>query len=708
MKQVLQSYRTGELSVAEVPAPGLEPGCLLVLTAASVVSAGTDRGTLELSQKSLLGKARERPDLVRKVMDRLAREGLLATGKAVLGKLDQPIPLGYSCAGEVVAVGEGVAGFAVGDRVACAGARVANHAELNLVPQNLCARVPAGVSDETAAFATLGAVALQGLRQAAPTLGETFAVIGLGLVGQLAVQLLKANGCAVLGVDLDSDKIELARALGADAVVLRGGPVADTARALTCGRGVDGVLICAATPSSDPLVLAGELCRDRGRVVAVGAVGMDVPRRPWFDKELTLLQSRSYGPGRYDPAYEERGQDYPLGYVRWTEGRNLDAFLALCAAGRLETGRLITHRFAIGDAQRAYETVTRERPIAVVLTYPRGAGPGLPSRTVQVTAASPREGAVRVGVLGAGAFASGTLLPLLAGAGPAVRLLAIASARGASARHLAARFHFERATTDGDALLRDPDLDAVYILTRHAQHAAQATAALAAGKHVFVEKPPALSEDELVPLLEAARASGRLLMPGYNRRFAPLALELRQHFAGRRAPLFLQVRVNAGPLPADHWLRDPREGGRLLGEACHFVDLCAFLCGALPRSVYALGAGDDVSLTLRFGDGSSATIAYVASSDASAGKERVEVLGDDAFGLLDDFRRLELRRGGARTAARGKLQDKGHRAATAAFLAAVKAGGPCPIALDELAAVSRATFAALESLRSGEVVRLSP
>jgi predicted dehydrogenase/threonine dehydrogenase-like Zn-dependent dehydrogenase len=699
LKQVLQSYRTGELSVAEVPAPGIEPGCLLVLTKASLVSVGTDRGTLELSQKSLLGKARERPDLVRKVLDRLARDGLVATGRSVLGKLDQPIPLGYSCAGEVVAVGEGVSGFAVGDRVACAGARVANHAELNLVPVNLCARVPEGVADETAAFATLGAVALQGLRQAAPTLGETFAVIGLGLVGQLTVQLLKANGCAVLGIDLDPVKVDLARALGADVALLRADAVADAARALTRGRGVDGVLICAATASSDPIALAGELCRDRGRVVAVGAVGMEVPRRPWFDKELTLLQSRSYGPGRYDPAYEERGQDYPLGYVRWTEGRNLEAFLALCAKGSVRTAELVTHRFAIEQAQLAYETVTRENPIAVVLTYPRGAAP---SRTVRLAEPRPRAGAPGLAVLGAGAFASGTLLPLLEGA----RLVGIASARGASARHLATRFHFERATTDEQELLRDPDVDAVFILTRHSRHAAQAIAALAAGKHVFVEKPPALNEPELAALLEAARASGRVLMPGYNRRFAPLALELRQHFAARTAPLVIQVRVNAGPLPQDHWLHDPREGGRIVGEACHFVDLCAFLCGALPQSVYALGAGDDVSLTLRFGDGSIATIAYVTSSDASAGKERVEVLGDGAYGLLDDFRRLELRRGGARTASRGRLQDKGHRAEIQAFRAALQSGAS-PVSLEELAAVSRATFAALESLRLGEPVRLA-
>lgn len=703
MKQVLQSYRTGELEVADVPAPGLEPGCLLVLTAASLVSVGTDRGTMDLAQKSLIGKARERPDLVRKVLDRVARDGLVATGRAVLGKLDQPIPLGYSCAGRVLAVGEGVTGFAVGDRVACAGAKVANHAELNLVPQHLCALVPAGVDDEAAAFVTLGAVALQGLRQAQPTLGETFAVIGLGLVGQLAVQLLKANGCAVLGVDLDERKIKLATALGADAAVLRSGAVTETARALTRGRGVDGVLICAATPSSDPVQLAGELCRDRGRIVALGAVGMEVPRRPYYDKELTLLQSRSYGPGRYDPSYEERGVDYPIGFVRWTEGRNLEAFLALCAAGSVRTAELVTHRFPIERAGEAYAAVASEDPLGVVLTYSQREAQ---ARTVQVAKAAPaRDGALRIGLVGAGAFAAGTLAPKLASSG--ARLVAVASARGFSARHLAQKHRFERATTDGEALLRDPELDAVFIATRHSQHAAQAALALSCGKHVFVEKPPALDEAELAQVLSAARESGRVLMVGYNRRFAPLALELRGHFAGRRSPLVLQVRVNAGPLAPEHWLSDPREGGRIVGEGCHFVDLCSFLAGADPVVVFAQGSAEDAAISLRFADGSVATIAYAASGDASAGKERIEAMGDGAFGVLEDFRRLELRRGGKLVASRKPLaQDKGHAAAVTAFLAAAKSGQP-PIPLASLAATSRATFGAVESLRSGEPVRIS-
>lgn len=716
MKQILQSYRTGELTLADVPAPGVEPGCLLVLTAASLVSVGTDRGTLELSQKSLLGKARERPDLVRKVLDKVARDGLVAAGQAAFAKLDQPIPLGYSCAGLVVSVGEGVTGFSVGDRVACAGAKVASHAELNLVPQNLCALVPDGVSDESAAFVTLGAIALHGVRQAQPTLGESFAVIGLGLIGQLAMQLLKASGCSVLGVDLDPAKVKLALDLSADAAVVRGGPVLEAALGLSRGRGLDGVIIAAATASSDPIELAGELCRDRARVVALGAVGMQVPRRPYYDKELTLLQSRSYGPGRYDPIYEERGVDYPVGYVRWTEGRNLEAFLAQCAAGRVRLGPLVSHRFPIEQAAEAYALIQSDAgkdALGVVLTY---SAREAPARTVQLRASQPARGTLRVGVIGAGNFAAGVLVPELARISE-VQLCSIASARGVTARHLAEKFAIPQASSDAGALIADPLLDALVIATRHGQHAEFAARALRAGKHLFVEKPLAVDEAGLAQVLLAARESGRVLAVGYNRRFAPLTLKLREHFAGRRAPLVMQLRVNAGAVPAASWLHDAREGGgRIVGEACHFIDLCACIAGAVPVSVFAQGvraegearADDNVTLSLRFADGSIATIAYVATGDGSLGKERLEVLGDSASAVLEDFRTLELRRGGKRKATRALLQDKGHRAGLAAFVAAARAGVQGPIALAELAAVSRATFAALESLRTGAPIELVP
>lgn len=713
MKQILQSYKTGELRVADVPAPGVEPGAVLVLTTASLVSVGTERMTMDIAKKSLLGKARDRPDLVRKMIARASRDGVVATIEAARHKLDQPIPLGYSCAGRVVAVGDGVADLTVGARVACAGAKVANHAEVNLVPQNLCVPVPEGVPDEAAAFVTVGAIALQGVRLSVPTLGESFAVIGLGLLGQVAVQLLRANGCKVLGIDLDPSKVALARRLGAEAAVVRSDDVLGAARALGVGGGVDGVLITAATSSNDPIQLAGELCRDRGRVVIVGAVGMDIPRRPYYDKELSVFQSRSYGPGRYDPVYEEMGVDYPIGYVRWTLRRNMEAFLAQCAAGRVDTASLISHRFPIERAGEAYALIDGRAaaggvpPLGVVLSYPALT---IPARTVEVSppVITPRRGTVRVGFIGAGAFAAGTLLPALAKI-DRVHLGAIASARGFTARHLAEKYAIPSCTTDTDALMAS-DLDAVIIATRHDQHATLSARALRAGRHVFVEKPPALDAAQLDDVMAAQRESGRILTVGYNRRFAPLAVELAGLFAARTGPLVIHYRVNAGPLPADSWIYDPAVGGgRIVGEVCHFVDFCSFIAGAAPvevmaRAVAATGGvrpDENVTLSLSFADGSLATIAYVATGDPSAGKERVEVVGDGACGYLEDFRVLDLYRGGKPRFVRKLSRDKGHRAEVDTFIAAVRAGGPPPIDYTSLAATSRATFAALTSLATG-------
>jgi len=538
MKQVLQSYRTGELSLANVPAPGVEPGCVLVATTRSLISVGTERQVMDLAKRSLVGKARARPDLVKKVLDRLTRDGLLATGKSVLNKLDQPIPLGYSAVGRVIALGDGVSGLAVGDRVACAGAKVANHAEINLVPKNLCAKIPDGVTDDAAAFVTLGAIALQGVRTANPTLGETFAVIGLGLIGQLVAQLLRASGCRVIGTDLDDRKVALAIELGADAALNRTGDVSAAISAMTSGRGADGVLICAATSSNDPVVLAGDLCRDRGRVVVVGAVGMEVPRRPYYDKELSFHQSRSYGPGRYDPAYEEQGHDYPAGYVRWTEQRNMDAFLHQCASGAVRTDRLVSHRFSIERAEEAYQLVGGGDPLGILLEYPAREQP---ARTVAVAVPRAVEGAIKVGVVGAGSFAAGTLVPAIAGE-KGVRLVTIASNRGFSARHLADKYRFESCTTDAASVLEQPGADAVFIVTRHDQHAAQAGAALRAQKHVFVEKPLAIDREGLAQVLAAQAGSGRILTVGFNRRFSPLARELAAFFEKRTAPLVMHYR----------------------------------------------------------------------------------------------------------------------------------------------------------------------
>jgi predicted dehydrogenase len=716
MKQVLQSYKTGQLSLADVPSPGVEPGAVLVLTTRSLVSTGTERMTMNLAKKSLLGKAKDRPDLVRKLIARAARDGVVAAVEAAQRKLDQPLPLGYSCAGRVIAVGDGVTDIPVGARVACAGAKIANHAEVNLVPRNLCVLVPEGVDDETAAFVTLGAIALQGVRQAAPTLGETFAVIGLGLIGQLAAQLLKAAGGRVVGVDLDPRKVEMAKSLGADTALGRNDNVHAAVQALTAGRGVDGVVITAATSSNDPVVLAGELCRDRGRVVAVGAVGMDVPRRPYYDKELTLLQSRSYGPGRYDPVYEEMGVDYPIGYVRWTEQRNMEAFLDQCASGRVRVTPLVSHRFAIAEAEAAYAIISSGGdPLGIMLSYPATA---TPARTVNVTGETTQtrasaRGRLRVGFAGAGAFAAGTLLPGLQKLERA-RLQSIASARGYSARHLADKFGFAQATSEFSELL-SADMDAVFIATRHNLHAQQASAALRAGKHVFVEKPLALDVDELQEVMAARRTSGRVLLVGYNRRFSPMARQIQAMFSARRGPLVMHYRVNAGPLPRDSWIYDPSVGGgRIVGEGCHFVDLLTYFAGAPPTEVFARAAAprgesrpdENVILDLAFGDGSVGSLHYVASGDPVAGKERVEVLGDGACAYLEDFRLLDVHQDGKQRITRKLTQDKGHEAELRAFVDVCTLGGLPPIPDVDLEAVSLATFAAMESLATGRPVAI--
>jgi predicted dehydrogenase/threonine dehydrogenase-like Zn-dependent dehydrogenase len=721
VKQLLQWPATGETTVDEVPAPRLSAGMVLVRNAASLVSAGTERTSVEFSRKSLLAKARSRPDLVKKVLDKAATDGVLSALSSARARLDQPSALGYSCAGVVIAVGEGVEGFRVGDRVACAGGGYASHAEIVRVPVNLVAGVPDGVALDHAAFATVGAIGLHGLRLAEPQLGESVAVVGLGLIGLLVVQMAKAAGCKVIGIDLDERRGELARTLGADLALLGGGrDVADAVRAFTGGLGVDAALIPAATESSDPVVLAAELCRDRGRVVVVGAVGMDLPRPPFYDKELSFRISRSYGPGRYDPLYEEAGVDYPPGYVRWTENRNLGAFLELVAQQKVRIEALVTHRIRIEDGARAYQVITgSERSLGVLLTYPAGAAdPAMDAPARRVDLAGAQAARVRpaadepgVGLLGAGSFATATLLPAIQAAG-GFRFVGVATATGVSAHHVAQKYGFRFATTDEREVLQDAAVDLVAILTRHHLHAGQIAAALGAGKHVFCEKPPALDEAELGALVRALdHAPGRLLAVGYNRRFAPMAARLGEFAAAAGEPLMVHCRVNAGPLPSTHWLHDPAVGGgRIVGEGCHFVDLLSFLTGSLPVRVRATGVPgggryreDNVSLALDFADGSVGTITYVASGDRALGKERVELFGGGLAGVLDDYRALELHRGGRTHREKNRLrQDKGHQAEWEAIARALRGGAP-PIPLESLVATSLATFAAVRALRGGGV-----
>lgn len=737
MKQVLQNLRSGETTVAEVPVPVPKPGTVLVKTAASLVSTGTERMLVEFAGKSLVGKARSRPDLARQVMDKARREGLLTTLEAAFNRLDQPLALGYSSAGTVSASGEGVLDFKVGDRVACAGGGYAVHAEYAVVPRNLLAHLPENVDLEEGCFATLGAIALHGFRLADVQLGESVAVIGLGLLGLLATGIARAAGCRVLGIDLDPERVSLAQVMGGESVLRS--QAEEAAQAFSRGRGCDVVLICADTPEADPVELAGAVARDRAQVVAIGAVGLNLPRNVYYEKELSFINSRSYGPGRYDPAYEEGGQDYPIGYVRWTEGRNLEAFIDLLAAGRLDVEPLISHRFPIDSAAQAYDLITgksHESFLGVVLTYEEGEQPSQVIDEASVAterssepvhllpnghAVSLGKDKLHLGVLGAGNFATAVLLPSVSKISR-VELAGISSGSGVSAQHAAKRFGFQYASGDEQTILDDPSIDAIAVLTRHHLHARQVLAGLRAGKHVFCEKPLTLTEEELDEIqtyLSAGDDGQTTLLPvlavGYNRRFAPLAVRLREFLADRQEPLVASYRVNAGYLPQKHWLHDPRQGGgRIVGEACHFIDFLTFLVGQTPVSVSARGLPDsgryredNVIISLKYPDGSLGTLSYLANGAKAFPKERVEVFSGGRAAALDDFRGLELVTDGGRQKITSRLrQDKGHRQEWEQFSNVLLNGGPAPIPYDQLFSASRAAFATVKALRSGAEISL--
>lgn len=722
MKQLIQNLKTGKTTVEEVPIPSPRRGQALVRVAASLVSAGTERMVVEFAEKSLLGKARARPDLVRQVMDKMKREGVLPAVQAAFQRLDQPMPLGYSSAGIIVALGEGMEEFHLGQRVACAGGGYAVHAEYNVVPRNLLTPLPDSVDFESAAFTTLGAIAMHGFRLGQAQLGEEVVVIGLGLLGLLTGQIALAAGCRVLGVDVNPQRVELASSLGITACSRE--QAEEAAQAFTASRGFDVVLICADTPSNDPVELAARVARDRARVVAVGAVGLTLPRKLYYEKELTFLNSRSYGPGRYDPSYEEQGQDYPIGYVRWTEGRNFQAVVALLADGRLQVHPLITHRFPIEQAPQAYELLTGktgEEFLGIVLTYPGAQEEAIESRVSveKPMHESGKEGSfsrrqpltgVSLGVIGAGLFAQSTLLPAIASI-KNIERVGIASAGGLHAQYAARKFHFAYACSDEEQILNDPRVNVVAILTRHDSHAELVVRALQAGKHVFVEKPLALTEEQLQRVEEMLRRSpDLLLMVGFNRRFAPLAQRLAQFLTSRREPLFAHYRINAGYLPRTHWLHDSQQGGgRLVGEGCHFIDFLTFLVGAPPVRVCAHALPDDgkyhqdnFSLTLTFPDGSLGVMDYLANGDRSFPKERLEIFCEGRVAVLDDFRTLTLIYGSRRETARSR-QDKGWRAEWLVLTHALTTDLQPPIPYDHLFGVTRAAFAALASLRQQSV-----
>lgn len=708
MRQVLQQLGTGQTILAEVPAPTAARGGLAITTHCSLISAGTERMLVEFGRASMLDKVRQQPEKVRQVLDKVRTDGLMTTLEAVRSKLGMALPLGYCNVGSVSAVGAGVEGFAVGDRVISNG----NHAEVVAVPRNLCAKIPDDVSDEAASFTVLGAIGLQGVRLASPTLGETFVVLGLGLIGLITVQLLRANGCRVIGIDFDASKLALARTFGAETINLGAGENPLVAAAtLTDGRGVDGVLITAATQSNDPVTQAARMCRKRGRIVLIGVAGLQLNRADFFEKELTFQVSCSYGPGRYDPSYEQQGHDYPLGFVRWTEQRNFEAVLGLMQTGALDVRPLISHRFALDEVAKAYDMLaTGSEPyLGIVINYPEQNRGQTHERRIELRpeAAKGIPGKAAIAVIGSGNYASRVLVPAFVEAG--ATLHGIASSGGVTAAELGRKHGFAVATTDSAKLVEDAASDTIVIATRHDSHAHYVEAALRAGKNVFVEKPIAITTAEVGAIEAAYGAGGPLVMVGFNRRFAPQVRKMKSLLDTVAAPKTFIFTVNAGMIPGDHWTQDSSVGGgRIIGEGCHFIDLMRFLAGAeiVSWSVATLGKtgdgsprDDKASITLSFADGSMGTINYFANGNAGFPKERIEVFSAGRSLHLDNFRQLR----GFGWPGFKKLdlwrQDKGQSACVAAFVQAIRNGGQSPIPFSELIEVARVTIAVGEAAR---------
>lgn len=722
MRQIVQEPGSGELSLQDVPSPQMMPGGVAVRTVASAISAGTERSMIEMGRKSLLGKAKARPDLVRKVLRKGKQEGWLNALQTARSRLERPRPLGYSAAGIVTEVGEDVRDLSVGDRVAVGGAGYANHAEVNVVPRNLAVSVPEAVELSEAAYTTIGAIALQGVRLAQPELADRFVVIGLGLVGLIAMQALRGAGCRVAGVDLDEDRVDLGRRLGLDlGIVLGRDDVSSAVAEFTNGRGADGVVVAAATQSNQPVETAGEVARSKGRVVVVGNVKIDLPRQTYYEKELEVTVSRSYGPGRYDPSYEEGGVDYPVDYVRWTEQRNMEAVLDLIARDAIDVEALTTHRFPFDRALEAYEVIEAEDSshVGIILEYDRDE-PDAGGERIRLR---PEAEAVATDVLGvafvgAGKYATAHLLPHLADR-PDVRLLGLLSGSGPNARKQAEKFGFGYCASEYDALLADDDIDAVFIATRHSTHAELAIRGLKVGKHVFVEKPLAVDAsglDDVREAFEAANAERPTgLMVGLNRRFAPLVEELRGAVTsdGIRQMMY---RINAGPIPVSSWLHRPDQGGgMLIGEMCHFVDLMMYLSDECPVEVLAVapsldredvGDEDNVSLTVRFDGGSIGTLFYSTLGSKAVSKERLEVYGGGAAAWLDDFRTLTIARGSDSDRSRKWNQDKGRSRQIAEVVEGFRIRGRAPVPPEDLFSGMEAIFAARRSLQTRAPVRI--
>jgi polar amino acid transport system substrate-binding protein len=716
MKQVLQNLRSGSVAVEEVPPPALRGPGVLVATACSLISPGTERATVELGRSSLLGKALRRPDQMRRVLDNLRREGFRRTYHKVQQRLDVTRPLGYSCSGIVLEALD-TAHVRPGDRVACAGTDAATHAEINFVPRNLCVPLPERVGFDEAAFAALGAIALHAARLGSATIGETAAVLGLGPVGLLLAQILRAAGCRVAGFDLRDDRLQLARSLGVELVASAAAPLDETLLAWNIRHGFDAVYIAAASRSAEPVQSAVAAVRDRGRIIVVGDLPTDFPRAACYAKELSIVYARSYGPGRYDPAYEERGEDYPRAFVPWTAGRNLETFLDLVARGDVAVAPLISHRLPIEQAERAYEIVTGSEPsLGVLLTYPAAEQPA--SSTVTLRKAEPRAGAARIGFIGAGSYATSYLLPALK-ADKRAQLVSLCTSRGATARKAAEQFGFARCTTGPEEILCDSEIDTVFIATRHDSHPSLCARALAAGKSVFVEKPLCLTEEELRSIEATwARSSGARMI-GFNRRYAPATAAVSEFFGHRNtagdtqghAPLFIRYTVHPGRLTEGHWLHDPAQGGRIRGEVCHFVDWCCELAAAPLVKLFAVIRGDapDESLhaVLDFADGSVATIIYDPSASRALSKEAIEASSGGRTAIIEDFAAVTLHEGNRQRTLRFK--GKGQAEMISAFLTpAVQGDRRASLDFHAWSASSLATLKLLESAATGLPVWFDP
>ncbi len=712
MKQVLQNFRTGELMLADVPIPSLRANSLLVRNACSLVSVGTERQLIDFAQKSLLGKARARPDLMRKVMSVAQNEGLLEAYRQATSRLDTPLPLGYSSAGEIIAVDEEVDEFKVGDRVACAGSGYACHAEIISVPKTLCVSIPDNVDFESAAFVALGAIALHSVRLAELTLGENVSIIGLGLLGQITAQIVKASGCNVFGIDIDTHKIVLAKELGTDAgAVIGQDDVPAQVSNFTDGVGADIVIIMASTSGNEPVELAAEITRERGKIVATGLVGLDMPRKLFYEKELDFKVPRAWGPGMYDENYERGKVDYPLPYIRWSAKRNMEEFLRLVSQEKVKLDKIITHRFPIKKATEAYEMVTgksEERYIGLLLTYDkeRLLTNKIELRKQDVSIHASKKTA-NIGLIGAGEFAKARILPALKRLNE-VNFKAIATASGTSARDVGDKFGFAYCSTDYQKILEDVDVNCVFIATRHNLHAKFVIEALKHGKDVFVEKPLALSLLELKQIVEVWNESQGRLMVGFNRRFSPFSIEAKQLLSQSDEPMVINCRVNAGFVPKDSWIQNPNEGGgRIIGEVCHFIDLIQYFTDSIPTRVYseaiskhsdAYMSEDNVIITIKLKNGSTASITYVANGDKSFSRERVEIFRDQSVCLIDNFKSMSFTRRGKQKKMRKLNVDRGHQNEFSTFISCVKNGDPMPVDFKEYVYTTLATFKIIESL----------